>query len=262
MSSPRSIHTVLLAAVIVAGLTAAPARLAHAAPPPAGLSLTWNDCPGGLGASSGITYACSGNADTMQLVCSLVVQTAISGVVGAELVIDIQHSDPITMPDWWRFDGSGSLGCRAGALDTGFDFGANPACTDAWLGNAFGGNQGFSIGPPDHPLMDQARLKEVAAVTSTQAVTLNPGTTYGLLKVLINSSNTTGPSACAGCGGSACVVFNSVKILVLPGSGSDVFLSAPASPESNWATWQGTSANCNAVPVRHTTWGQIKSLYR
>jgi hypothetical protein len=260
MSSPRPIRVVLLTTAIAAIISAA--APAHSAPPPPGISLTWNDCPGGLSASSGITYACSGNADTMQLVCSVVVQQTIGSVLGAELVIDIQHSDPITLPDWWRFDGSGTLGCRAGGIDIGFDFGPNPACTDAWLGNAFGGNQGFSIGPPDHPLMDQARLKAVAAVLSGQAVTLNPGTTYGLLKVLINSSNTVGGNACAGCGGSACLVFNSVKILVVPSSGSDVILSTPASPESNWATWQGTAANCNAVPVRHTTWGQIKSLYR
>ena len=252
-------HLALLSAVVL--VTAS--RLALAATPSAGLSLTWNDCPGGATASHGVTYACASNSDTLQLVCSLVVQQSIGNVIGAELVLDIQHSDPTTMPDWWRFDGSGiMLGCRSGGFDTVYDFSTNPGCTDAWLGNAFGGNQGISIGPPDHPFANQARLKEVAAVTSTQAVTLSAGTTYGLLKVAINSNRTVSGPACTGCDGSACLVFNSVLIRVLPSAGSDVTISAPAAPESNWATWQGTAANCTLVPTRRSTWGAIKSLYR
>ena len=223
--------------------------VAHAAPPPAGISMRWNDCAGGPTATSGITYACNGDADTMQLVCSVVVPSTMTNVIGAELVIDIQHSNPTSIPDWWRLDGSGTMGCRAGGIDIGFDFSANPGCTDTWLGNGFGGLQGFTVGPPDHPLMNQGRVKEVAAVLSSQEVSLTAGTTYGLLKVVFNSSRTTTGMVCPGCGGSACLVFNSVWIRVRPGSGSDVFLSMPASAESNWATWQGTAANCTAVPV-------------
>ena len=251
-----------VSALILARWVSAGATRAHAAPPAPGLSLTWNDCPGGATASQNLSYACNGNTDSFQLVCSLVVQNAIAGVIGAELVIDLQSSDPVAVPDWWRLDGSGTGGCRAGGFDTIFDFSTNPGCTDAWQGNGFGGNQGFSVGLPDHPSPTQARIKEVAAVTSTNAVTLSPGVVYGLLKLVINSSSTTSGPACAGCAEPACLVFNSVWIRVKPSAGSDVFISNGSSLGSNWATWQGTGASCVSVPVRRPTWGAIKSLYR
>ena len=246
--------------VVCAGVLAT-AGAAHSAPPPAGLTLTWNDCPGGATSSSGITYACTGNTDTLQLICSVVVPQTITGVIGAEVVIDIQSADPSAIPDWWRFDGLGSGGCRAGGIDTFFDFSSSPACTDAWLGNGFGGLQGFTVGPPDHTFMNQGRMKQVAAVVSTDAVTLTPGVTYGLLKLAINSNNTTGGTACGGCGISECLVFESALIVVKPGNGSPVTIGSAATPGSDWATWQGTAANCAAVPVRRSTWGAIKSLY-
>jgi len=38
-------------------------------------------------------------------------------------------------------------------------------------------------------------------------------------------------------------------------------IGTPAAPST--MTWQGgAGANCNTVPVRNTTWGQIKSFYR
>ena len=251
-------------ALVVAICVCGSATRVRAAPPGPGLSLTWNDCPGGLSASQDLSYACNGNTDTFQLLCSLVVQQAISGVIGAELVIDLQSSDPVAVPDWWYEDGSGTGGCRAGGFDTStsFDFSADPGCTDAWGGQGFGGNQGFSVGLPDHPSPTQARIKEVAAVTSSNAVTLSPGVVYGLFKVAIRSDRTTSGPACAGCAESACLVFNSVWIRRLPVAGSDVFISNGSSLGSNWATWQGTGASCVSVPVRRPTWGAIKSLYR
>jgi len=252
-------HRAVLAAALVSFLTLGVQILTARAAVP-GLSLTWNDCPGGISASSGITNACNSDADTLQLVCSVVVQNTITGVIGAELVVDMQSADATQIPDWWRMDGSGAAGCRAGLLDTGFDFTANPACNDPWHGNAFGGNQGFAVGPPAHPFLNQARILEVAAVTSNDAVTLTAGTTYALLKLVINTARTVSAS-CAGCGESACLVFNSVLLRVLPASGSDVTINTPAGVGTNWATFQGTAANCSAVPVRHTTWGAIKSLY-
>lgn len=256
----RLVHPRLLLALLPIAFAACSSPASAGVPATSGISLTWSDCPGGATASSSMTYACSGDADTVRLVCSLAVPATLSGVIGAEIVVDMQSVDAL-VPDWWRMDGSGTGGCRAGMLDTAFDTLATPACADVWRGNAVGGNQGFSIGPPAHPLSSQARILEVASVPSANAVTLAPGTIYGLLTLVINSVHTVGPPACAGCAHGACLVFNSVLIRRLPGLGDQVF-SAPAALESNWATWQGTAANCSAVPVRQTTWGAIKSLYR
>ena len=253
-SAPRRAFGVgaALALLLVAGA-------ARAALP--GISLDWHDCPGGATSSADLTFDCSSNTAQFPLVGSLLLSAPEMNLIGAELVIDVQHT-AATMPDWWRLDGSGSGGCRAGALSTSFDFTGTPGCTDAWLANGFGGIQSFSIGPPDHPALNQARIKVVAAVTSDNAVTMNANVQYGVVITLLSSDHSTGAGICAGCPGRACLVLNSILLRRVPGMGADLFLSTPASAQSNWATWQGSGADCALVPVRRMTWGAIKSLYR
>ena len=231
------------------------ARVALPALP--GLTLAWNDCAGGAGAISNLPYACSGEADTLTLYCALAVSQSIASVISAEVVVDIQHASPV-LPDWWQLGGAGVAGCRPGALSTSYDFSSAPGCTDAWQSFGFGGIQGFSVGP----LGNQARIKAVASVTSDHAVTLNPGIQYGLLKLRIASPRTTGPNACAGCAAAACLVFQSVILRVIPGSGNDVLIGEAASPSADFATYQGTAADCNTVPAHHSSWGTLKALYR
>ena len=223
--------------------------------------MSWNDCPPGPTASPDLAFDCTSNASSFTLVCSLVLADSEANIIGAELVVDIQHS-AASLPDWWRFDGSGTGGCRSGGLTTSYDFAPTPSCADAWSGNGFGAVQSFTIGPPDHPLASQARIKAVASVTANNAVTLDRDTQYGIVRLILSTTNSTGTGACDGCSGSACLVLNSILLRRLPGQGDDVYQVTPASGSSNWATWQGTGADCAQVPTRRTTWGQIKSLYR
>jgi hypothetical protein len=44
--------------------------------------------------------------------------------------------------------------------------------------------------------------------------------------------------------------------------GGDLLLDTPGPEGANRATWQGSGADCDAVPVRARTWGLLKSLYR
>jgi hypothetical protein len=62
----------------------------------------------------------------------------------------------------------------------------------------------------------------------------------------------------------ACLVLNSILVRRSPGAvGGDSFVSTPGPGDANRATWQGTGADCSAVPVRRqSTWGAVKSLYR
>jgi hypothetical protein len=79
--------------------------------------------------------------------------------------------------------------------------------------------------------------------------------------ILVNSS-TVDPGACAGCTVPVCIVLNSITLRNLSFQ-ELASLSAPVTPGSNFATWQGgTGANCSAVPAKKTTWGAVKSLYR
>ncbi len=227
-----------------------------------GLYLTWNDCALGGAATSNQDFLCDTDAGQQTLYCAFVMPQPADSVLGLEMVVDIQHSAP-TLPNWWRFDGSGTSGCRAGGLSSDVDFSGETACKDPWQGLAVTGIQSFSIGPPDHPFGNQARIKPVAAVLSSIPRTLDATSTYyGLKLVILNDHTVALP--CAGCTGAACLVLNSILVRRSPGAiGGDIYLTGPGPANANWATWQqGTGADCIAVPVRKTTWGQLKSLYR
>ncbi|TMQ69683.1 MAG: hypothetical protein E6K80_10900 [Candidatus Eisenbacteria bacterium] len=74
---------------------------------------------------------------------------------------------------------------------------------------------------------------------------------------------TTGTGSCSGCGLDACLVLNSMWVRRVPGApGGDVFVSAAAPDGGNMATWQGSGADCAAVPTKPSSWGRIKALYR
>jgi hypothetical protein len=260
------LHVAALCAACIAAVSpvhAAPVKTGGNQPQTVqpGLTLAWNDCLGGAGAAQNLAYACSGENDVFTLYCALAVAQSVPGVIGAEVVVDIEHASA-SLPDWWQLGGSGTGGCRAGVLSASYDFSADPGCTDAWQTLGFGGIQGFTVGPPDHTFPNQARIKAVAAVTSDHAVTLLPGTEYGIVKLCISSQHTTGANACAGCAEAACLVFQSAILRVLPGVGSDLLIGEAAAPSADFATWQGTAADCSAVPARRTTWGTLKALYR
>jgi hypothetical protein len=60
-------------------------------------------------------------------------------------------------------------------------------------------------------------------------------------------------------------VFNSVLLRRLPGSTvEEVLVSAPEVAGNNMVTWQplNGAADCASVPVRRSSWGAVKALYR
>jgi len=221
----------------------------------AALYLDWDEC----GPSGQQTHAnsCDSNEGIQQLYCAFTLDQPLDQVLGVELVVDVQHSDP-TVPAWWQL---GVGGCRYEELTADGGAPAGPACTDLWLGQAAGGIQGYNVGQP-FGSPSQARIKVVLSLLPNQARTLNAGTVYYAARLNLTNVKTTGTDACDGCGASACLVLNSIWIKRLPGAaGGDLFFETPAPDGGNMALWQGT-ANCQTVPVRRRTWGAIKSLYR
>jgi hypothetical protein len=59
-----------------------------------------------------------------------------------------------------------------------------------------------------------------------------------------------------------CIVINSLKCTTTGAAVNGVTIGNPSSPGSNIVTWQGIGPNCQAVPVKNATWGQVKTLYR
>lgn len=222
-----------------------------------GLFLTWNDCHIGSGASATRAFACDSEAGQHVLVCAVEMGTPVDSVLGVEVVIDVQHGDA-TLPDWWEF---GWEGCQADELKADVDFGS--ACTNVWPPQVAGGLLSYTVGAPRGG-SNQARIRAALSVLSSQALAFNTGEIYYAARVVIANTKTL---SCLGCSGTACLVLNSIILkrpLRPPGAPTgDVTLTTPGAGNGNWARWQGVSAgDCQAVPVRNRTWGQVKALFR
>jgi hypothetical protein len=100
-STPRRVFLCVALALITCA-SAAVAGVASTQSLLPGISLSWNDCPGGATASSDLSYACNANTDNFSLICSAVISSSLDQCIGADLVLDIQSSQS-TIPDWWRF---------------------------------------------------------------------------------------------------------------------------------------------------------------
>jgi hypothetical protein len=243
-------------AALVLALVAVPAGAARAAD---GLYLSWNDCPLGASTSQDQAFACDVNSGQHELVVSFSLPQPADSVLALEIAVDVQHADP-TLPAWWQF---GNVPCRGGSLHADNQFGSRAACQDLWQGLGVGGLQSFTVGQPRGGL-NQARMRLALAVLFDDMRTLSAGAVYYAARIAIDNVATAGPGSCDGCAGAACLVLNSIMVGRPPGSPSgNVLVESPGSAGSNWATWQGgAGANCQSVPARRRTWGQVKSLYR
>jgi hypothetical protein len=221
-----------------------------------GLYLTWGECALDGAAVHDRSWTCDSDLGLSDLFCAFGVGATVDSVLGAEVVVDVQHAAPV-LPDWWRLDVGG---CRSGDLLADLDFTARNSCADLYQGNATGG-LAFDPGQP-YGGANQARIRINASVLpSFGYATIDPTKTYYAARLVIRRAHTT---ACDGCAQSACLVLNSILLKRQPGAiGGDVSVTVPGPDDANWATWQGgTGANCVTVPARAVTWGRIKGLYR
>jgi hypothetical protein len=219
------------------------------------LFLTWGACALDPSSAHDQAFDCSNNTENHVLYVAFTLAQPADSVLGAEVVVDVQVAAG-GMPDWWRF---GAGDCRANALKTDVAFGGSVACADPWAGLATASLPGYTIGMPRGGAA-QARIKVGIGVPPNQPRTLAAGTPYNAVRLVLTSTRT---DSCSGCPSAACLVLNSILLNRSPAAvGGNRFVSTPAPGAGNWATWQGTGADCAAVPVRRTSWGSIKSLYR
>jgi hypothetical protein len=219
------------------------------------LWLTWNACAPDPGAAHDAVFGCADNTSSYALHAAFTLAAPVDSVLGAELVLDVQSAEP-TLPNWWQV---GTGGCRAGALTGSLAFGTS-GCADPWAGQATVGFPSYTPGMPRGG-PSQARIRIGVGVAPNAPRALAAGTLYQAVRLVMATTRT---DSCSGCAGQTCIVLNSILLRRTPtAAGGDVFVSTPAPADANWATWQGTGANCTAVPVRrNVTWGALKSLYR
>jgi hypothetical protein len=189
---------------------------------------------------------------TKSLVCSFKNTTTMTGWSGTFVMVDIQTLAPL--PDFWNV---GAGGCRQGAVfspKTIVDAGAN--CTNP-----------FAAVPAD-AVIDTAAIRVDVATGRVNLLSYHyippttslgdlppPSATGGYLanNILIAPS---GADVCPGCDAPACIVLTEVDYFSL----TDIRIVN--TPElRNWVTWNG-GVVCYIDPVRNSTWGRIKALYR
>ena len=234
-----------------------------------GINLSWTDC--GASGAADRTFSCLNNTGSNVLVGSYVTPSPLDSLNGNEIVMDIITSaDPL--PDWWKM-GSGITFCRAvTAQSSSFDFtGSWVNCIDIWAGQALGGF-GYEINPVHPggggaPFTNQsrrARWKIVCAIASVNAVPADSALELYSFRMTINNTKTVGTGLCAGCLTPGCIVLNQIRITENQFSRYGAFIMTNAPPGGRrMVTWQGgAGADCNLVPTKNRTWGQVKSLYR
>jgi hypothetical protein len=248
------------------GVVAAMLCVASSALAAPGINLMWTSCAGEGDGAQNRTFACAANTGTNQLVVSFELPSDLAQVSGNEFVVDFLTTSAV-VPAWWHFKDPGT--CRQGSLAVNVTFDANDVvCVDWAQGGAIAGigsyttNTPPSMGSIDPSLGDKhRRLTGALAVAPTALQDLVTGTEYFACNLTINNAKTVGTGSCAGCDEAVCIVLNSVNVTT-PVLANDIFIGNASSPGSNIVTWQGTGPDCQSVPVKNTTWGAVKALYR
>lgn len=217
-----------------------------------GIDLAWNDC-GNNGLASR-SFSCASNSGEDVLVGSAITGIDMPQLNAAYAVLDLS-SDPF-LSSWWQLD---TGGCREGALTPGFDFSTGySSCLDPWAGAA---NGGTIYGPQQGPLLSRIRI---FCTTPTPTAVLGTEEYY-FFRLTLSHVKATGNGSCGGCATKACLVLELIE-LSDPSLGPDhLTLNTPIFRQ--YVTWQGGQSNCpgvdqTPVPVRASTWGLVKSLYR
>jgi hypothetical protein len=213
----------------------------------------WRDEPVALK-----SFACDANDGSTTFTASFAVDFNFSdfGLLAAQL--DMQSDSPI-LPDWWQFSSGG--GCRQGALSTSASFAAAPGgCMDPWRGQnpssiSYWRTASFPEGWPERGVLLPNRAQFLAWYWADPQVPISTGVEYYAFSVTVDYRSTAGAGACGGCGTPATIVMNGFNL------GYSNWFTTPLS--NGCLRWQTDGATpCGATPVRNTTWGQVKGLYR
>lgn len=234
----------------------------------AGVSIAWSACLSDLGPNNR-NSACTSNNGTNAMVGTFLLDADKPGVTGIEVVIDlISATSPL--PAWWDMGTFVANTCRPTSVTANPTIAATATNCIDWSGGAAAGGlanyqstlplgQEWSIAPANEAA--HRRVKIGFAVGT--AVNLLASTDYFGFNLLVNNAKTTGLGACDGCLTPVCIVLNSILLAAGADPLLQIKLTGGTAPGADRITWQGgAGADCQAVPVRNTTWGQVKSLYR
>jgi hypothetical protein len=244
---------------VLAGLAVASAASADQR----GLNLSWNDCAS-FGTAD-MTFTCDANTGLgFTMVASFLAPDSVTACVAVETQIDLIFGTS-TVPSWWQLKTQTGqpAACRNNLINGDGNFTTIFNCQTTWAAPGSGGLGSYTIDPMNVGMTNRVRIVGVVAVAVADSAALTPGTEYYAMKYTISKSKTVG-TCNGGCTDPVCAVLNRIAV-DQPGTypaGSPKIYDPPAGGRRT-VTWQGgAGVNCNLVPTRPTTWGQIKTLYR
>lgn len=256
---------------------------ASAAP---GLDIAWfgateaSKCPLYAGALYDAPDQCDGNGGLHGFSMAFKAPAGISKLVSEAFIVDVELPTSF-LPDWWhledRNDGLGvPPGCRGSDPPTGqvssFHFSTSRGsattafCKDYWQG----AQPGSVVWYPAIRGTGTTRFYGVFVIDSTRVGPLTANVEYFVGTGSFDTNHTIADplavppvQACSGCLIPACLIFSSLQLRQPAGTpGGDVLITNENM--RGWMTWQGQSVGAVGcyTPVKRSTWGQVKSLYR
>jgi hypothetical protein len=220
----------------------------------AGVRVTWGTVCYAENPVTLQTFACDSNTEPVgwPFTMSFMIDTPMDDFVGVEITIQGFAGVP-TLPDWWKL-GAGS-DCRASSLSYQSDLTAvaDSACQD-WTGGQAFQLLGYSWDT------NRAHLLAGAALDAAHPFPLEANVEYYAGTITILNGMTVGDGACAGCSSGMAW---SLDLIVAAGlGGRRDQLDVPMPGASQCLFWNAPDWFMCYVPIRNTTWGQLKSLYR
>jgi hypothetical protein len=229
-----------------------------------GINLAWDDC-GAFGTSNKFgtaTFACNTNSSTADRTSSMIgsylLHRPVADVVGNDMMLTVTSSD-LSLPSWWDFtDQLDPPGCRAGQISYTFRS-PNTSCDD-WPGSSpIVGVVKVQAGIGG---ANRERLAMFCAYSIGAPQRHEASVEYVSFTLTVNNGKTVGAGSCAGCDRPVCIRLDSITVDELTSLDEPIVLTTPM--VSNFVTWNDSagSLNCAVSPVRHSTWGQVKGMYR
>jgi hypothetical protein len=257
-----------------------------------GLNLGWGPyCPTSVNSLVNINDPCDGTLGPPTVPYTLIgtvvaPNPAPTMCIAEDFFVDIQEG-AAALSDYWHLENQNQpgyanfAGCRGAnsngnvsslqiqAGDPSFPASFAP-CVKFW-GTSPVGVINYGVHSPDNypGVTDPRRARLIGHFTKSPGTAMAAGTQYGVFVATLDTNHQTGVDVaygppyylCSGCADGVCLVFNELILYQPPGTPNGN-IDVTVQDTHRIVTWQGGGFDCTTVPVKRSTWGQVKSLYR
>jgi len=239
-------------AVLVAALVVIGGGRAHAGTP--GVNLSWSGCAVDV-ASAQRCFTCDGKAGApFVLQGTFRPANSIPDFAATSTIVDVQFDQGGSqIPDFWKM-APGDCDAQAISMVDPVTTGGC-ALPNIFTPGATGGGVGVS-----YPTAYRLRFRFDWAVSDAASQPLTAGQLYPAFAAPIDADLGVA-NGCAGCATSASIQIVQIEVF---GYASGEHETIAAQDQRSNVLWQAapTGPPCTTTPVRNTTWGAVKALYR